>query len=74
MSILSMLWVRLAPESNMISLGYISGMTKFAQFIDVKTTFLMEEYAKLYLKEIVSLHEIPLYIILDEGSQVTSHF
>lgn len=52
----------------------VDKLKKSGHFIPVKTSYSVEVYARLYLKEIVSLHEIPLYIILDEGSQVTSHF
>ena len=40
----------------------------------VKTTDSEEDYAKLYLTEIVTIHGVPLYIILDRGHQLTSHF
>lgn len=34
----------------------------------------MEDYAKLYLKDIVKLHWSPFSIIFDRGTQITSHF
>ena len=34
----------------------------------------MEDYAKLYINEIVRLHGVPLSIISDMGPQFTSHF
>ena len=40
----------------------------------VKTTDSVEDYAKLYINEIVSLNGIPLFIISDRGPQFTSHF
>ena len=49
-------------------------LTKHAQFIPVKSTYSAEEYAKLYLEKIVSLHGIPLSIILDRGTQLSSCF
>ena len=49
-------------------------MTKSANFIQVKATYSAEEYAKVYLKEIVRFHEVPLSIISDMGIQFTSHF
>ena len=40
----------------------------------VKTTYSADDYAKIYLNEIVRLHGVPLSIILDKGPQFTSHF
>ena len=34
----------------------------------------MEDYARIYIDEIVSLHGIPLSTISDRGAQFTSHF
>ena len=52
----------------------VDRLTKPSHFILVKSTFSMDEYPKLYLNEIVSLHGIPLSIISDKGAQFTSHF
>ena len=38
-------------------------MTKSAHFIPVKVSFSAEDYAKLYIREIVKLHGVPLSII-----------
>ncbi|XP_070020618.1 uncharacterized protein [Nicotiana sylvestris] len=43
-------------------------------FITVKTTDSAEDYAKLYIKEIVRLHGAPLSIISDRGAQFTANF
>lgn len=47
----------------------MDSVTKSTQFISVKSTYLAEEYARLYLEEIVSLHGIYLSIILDRGAK-----
>ena len=39
----------------------------------VKTTYSTEDYAKLYINEIVRLHGVPLSIISYRGPQFTSH-
>ena len=39
-----------------------------------KDTILAGEYAKLYLKEIVRMYGVPLFIILDRYTQFISHF
>ncbi|KAH0743109.1 hypothetical protein KY290_031102 [Solanum tuberosum] len=40
----------------------------------VKTTYSAEDYAKIYINEIVKLHGVPLSVISDRGPQFTSHF
>ena len=52
----------------------VDSFTKSAQFILVKSTYTAEDYARIYIKEIMSLHGIPLSIISDRGAQFTSHF
>lgn len=48
-------------------------LTKSAHFIPVKATYLVEDYDKFYLKEIVRMHAVPLSIISDRGTQLNSH-
>ena len=52
----------------------IDRLTKSAQFFPVRTTYSAEDYARLYIQEIVRLHEVPLSIISDQGAQFTTHF
>ena len=52
----------------------VDRMTKSSRFLAVKTTYSVEDYAKLYLTEIVRFHGVPLSIISDRGPQFTSHF
>ncbi|XP_059302180.1 uncharacterized protein LOC132054137 [Lycium ferocissimum] len=40
-------------------------LTKSAHFLPVRSTYSVEDYARLYLKEIVRLHGIPVSIITD---------
>ena len=49
-------------------------LTKSAHFLPVKTTYTAEDYAKLYIKEIVRLHGVPVSIISDRGAQFTANF
>ena len=51
----------------------VDRMTKSSRFLAVKTTYSTEDYAKIYLTEIVRLHGVPLSMILDKGPQFTSH-
>ncbi|XP_055830777.1 uncharacterized protein LOC129899786 [Solanum dulcamara] len=39
-----------------------------------KTTYSVGDYARLYIKEIVSLHGIPVSIITDRGAQFMANF
>uniref|UniRef100_A0A0V0GVY7 Putative ovule protein n=1 Tax=Solanum chacoense TaxID=4108 RepID=A0A0V0GVY7_SOLCH len=49
-------------------------MTKSAYFIPVKVSYSAKDDAKLYIKEIVKFHGVPLPIISNRGTQFTSHF
>ena len=49
-------------------------LTKSSYFIHIKSTCTPEEYARIYINDIVSLHGIPLSIILDRGAQFSSRF
>ena len=48
-------------------------MTKSSRFFAVQTPYVAEDYAKLYIDEIMRLHEVPLSIISYIGPQFTSH-
>ena len=52
----------------------VDRMTKSSRFFAVKTTYSAEDYAKLYLTEIVRLPGVPLSIISERGPQFTSYF
>ena len=50
----------------------VDRLTKAAHFLPVKTTYTAEEYARLYIEEIVRLHGVPISIISDRGAQFTA--
>ena len=52
----------------------VDRLTKSAHFIPIKTNYQAEKLAKIRLKEIVKLHGAPSSIILDRGTQFTSHY
>ncbi|MCF8701880.1 hypothetical protein L3054_10855 [Corynebacterium sp. MC-10] len=52
----------------------VDRLTKSAHFLPVRTTYSAEDYARLYIKEIVRLHGVPLSIISDRGTQFTANF
>ena len=49
-------------------------LTKLAHFFPIKITYLLEQLADLYMKEIVQLNGVPMSIISDKNSQFTSEF
>ena len=46
----------------------VDGSTKSAHFIPVKSSYLAEYYARIYIDMIVRLHGVPLSIISDRGA------
>ncbi|KAH0646659.1 hypothetical protein KY284_034543 [Solanum tuberosum] len=52
----------------------VDRLTKSAHFIPVRIDYNAEQLAKVYVKEIVRLHGVPLSIISDRGIQFTSKF
>ncbi|KAH0641849.1 hypothetical protein KY290_033468 [Solanum tuberosum] len=52
----------------------VDRLTKSAHFLPVHTTFSAERLARIYIREVVRLHGVPVSIISDWGSQFTSSF
>ena len=52
----------------------VDRMTKSSHFLLVKTTDPVRKLAKLYLKEIVRLHGVPVSIMSDHHARFTSMF
>nr|GEX41400.1 putative reverse transcriptase domain-containing protein [Tanacetum cinerariifolium] len=52
----------------------VDRLTKFAHFIPTRETDSMETLTRLYIKEIVSQHGVPISIISDRDSHFTSRF
>ena len=49
-------------------------LTKSAHFLVVRMTFTLEEFYKLYMREIVQLHGVPVSIVSDRDSRFTTQF
>lgn len=65
----------LVLEGNMTIIWVIvARFTESAHFLPVKVTYSAEGYSKLYLKEIVKLHGVPLSILSGKDPQFTSRF
>ena len=52
----------------------VDRLTKSAHFLPVRTTYTMDKYAEIYVKEVVRLHGVPLSIVSDRDSRFTSSF
>ena len=52
----------------------VDRLTKSTHFLPMRTNYSLDKLAKLYIKEIVRLHEIPISIILDRDPRFTSRF
>jgi transposase InsO family protein len=52
----------------------VDRLTKTAQFNAVHTTYSVQQYAVLYMDQIVRLHGIPKTIISDRGTQFVARF
>ena len=57
----------LGLEGNMI-LYVVDRLTKSSYFIPAYSTYLAKDYVRIYIDKIVSLHGVPLSIILDRGA------
>ena len=52
----------------------IDKLMKSAHFLAVKTTYMVAQYAQMYLDSMVSLQGVPVSIVSDKGPQFTSRF
>ena len=52
----------------------VDRLTKSAHFLVVWMTFTLEEFCKLYIREIVQLHEVPVSIVSDRDPRFTAQF
>ena len=52
----------------------VDRLTKSAHFLAVRMTFILEEFCRLYIRDIVQLHGVPVSIVWDRDSRFTTHF
>ncbi|KAJ9568359.1 hypothetical protein OSB04_004325 [Centaurea solstitialis] len=52
----------------------VDRLTKSAHFLEIRETLPMDKLAKLYIKEIVRRHGVPLSIVSDRDNRFTSQF
>ena len=64
--------LRTRRQHESIWLFNVERLIMSAHFIPMKSTYRAEDYARLYIDEIVRWHGIPLSIISDRGAKFTS--
>ena len=52
----------------------VDRLTKYADFFSIRSTYSVEDYAKIFINENVCRHGIPLSNISDRGEQFISRF
>ena len=52
----------------------VDRLTKLAHFLAVQMTFTLEDFIRLYIREIVWLHGVPVSIISDRDPRFIAHF
>ena len=52
----------------------VDRLTKSAHFLAVRMTFTLEEFYRLYIREIVRLHGVPVSIVSDRDPKFTALF
>ena len=52
----------------------VDWLTKSAHFLSMRMTFTLEEFCRLYVREIIRLHGAPLSIVSDRDPRFTAHF
>ena len=52
----------------------VDRLTKLTHFLVVQMTFTLEEFYRLYIREIVRLYGVSVSIVLDRDPRFTTHF
>ena len=52
----------------------VDRLRKSAHFLAVWMTFTLERFCRLYIREIVQLHGVPVSIVSDRHPRFTAHF
>ena len=52
----------------------VDRLTKSAQFLVVPMIFTLEEFYRLYIREIIRLHGVPVSIVSDWDPKFMAHF
>ena len=52
----------------------VDRLTKLTHFLAVRMTFTLEGFCRLYIREIIRLHGVPVSIVSDKDSMFTVQF
>ena len=52
----------------------VDRLTKSAHFLAVRMTFALERFYRLYIRDIVQLHGVPVSIVSDKDPRFATHF
>ena len=52
----------------------VDRFTKSAHFLEIRMTFTLEEFYRLYIQKIVRLHGVPVSIVSNRDPRFTAHF
>ena len=52
----------------------VDQLTMSAHFLAVSMTFTLEEFTRLYIREIIRLHGVPVSIVLDRDPMFMDYF
>ena len=52
----------------------VDRLTKLAHFLALQMTFTLEKFYRLYIREIVRLHGVPVSIVSDRDPIIMTHF
>ena len=62
------------PRRHVAVSVIVDRLTKSAHFLSVRIPFTLEELCRLYFREIVCLHGVPVSIVSDRDLRFTAHF
>ena len=52
----------------------VDQLTKSAHFLEVRMTFTLEEFCRLFIRDIVRLHGVSISIVSDRDPRFMAHF
>ena len=62
------------PQGHDVVWVIVDRLTKSAHFLGVWMTFILERFCRLYIREIVRLHGVPVSIVPNRDPRFTTHF